>query len=108
MNASDVIMKATNVNGSIKIWFKEREFKDSKGKTRSFLAASSSIGTKDGDEWVNLYYDVRFSKQAMEKLNVVDGDCINYHVTDGWWTVKKHNDKIMLQMFINNGGVIND
>lgn len=101
-------MKVTDTAGKIKIWFKEREFKDSKGKTRTFLAASSSIGTKDGDEWVNLYYDVRFSKEAMDKINADDGDCINYHVNEGWWTVKKHNDKILLQMFINKGCVMDD
>lgn len=94
------MLRVTDVRGQIRVWCTEREFTDKKGKKRSFLAYSSSIGTKNEDgSWNNLYYDVRFSREALPEIE--DGESILLEVEDGWWDVKAYNGNKMLYMFIN-------
>ena len=54
---------SSDLNGRMRVYAQEVNYKKKNGKPASFLKFSTSIGIKNEDgEWSNLYFNVRFMK----------------------------------------------
>ena len=78
-----------NIKGSMRLWAKEHTLKI-KGKKKTWLSFSSSIGKKNEEgEYDNLYFDVFFKKDAAPD---VDEGTHEIAIRKGFLTLSTYKD----------------